>query len=242
MQGLIQSGNNVFVITGGPLPLPVASTASGSRPPVLRAHQYYLTREEIKRRLATPASEDTKSESTTFTVVDPKKQKIETDWSKLGSGNALKSTSTSDNSNIEDAEIQAALAASVKELQLPEPVPEPPSTDSPSTIAQLIVRFPSGTRQIRKFSLASATIQDVFSWLEYAAAKCVEPAVFLGNKSEYGLIGIMEKRGTKFLKRNGQFMFTNEQGVDPTPLPDNGSASLQSLGIKSGQDSFNLQY
>jgi ataxin-3 len=236
IQGLIQSGSNVFVITGGRLPLPI-SAPGAQRPPVLRAHQYYLTREEIKKRLSTPDSDGGQSSPTNFTVVDPKKQKIETDWSKLGQGQSL----TNGPSDPVDDDIQAALVASMGG-EILEPKPEPPPTDSPRTITQLIVRFPNGTRQVRKFNLVSSAIGDVFQWLEYVAAKSISPPILLSSKSQYGLVGTMDKRGTKILKQNQVFVFTSEQGVDPSPIPSGQSASLETLGIQAGQEAFNLHF
>ncbi len=240
IQGLIQSGNNVFTVSGGSLPLPIASSP---KPPVLRAHQFYLTRKEVKDRLAISESATGSgdgSPSTSFQVVDPKKAKIETDWSKLGQGQSL---STSGRSGVRDGgndddELAAALRESLKDAALSEPIPEPPSEEPAQSIVQLMVRFPSGSRQVRKFSLTKATVADVFVWLKYVGAKSLSPPVML---EEFALVGTMDKRGTKIVCSRNGYLFTSEQGTEPTLRGNPNDAVLSSVGLSHGQEAFNLQ-
>ena len=239
IQGLIQSGNNVFTVSGGRLPLPIASSP---KPPVLRAHQFYLTRKEIKDRLAISESAGSGdgSPSTSFQVVDPKKAKIETDWSKLGQGQSL---STSGRSGVRDGgndddELAAALRESIKDAAISEPIPEPSSEEPTQSIVQLMVRFPSGSRQVRKFSLTKATVADVFVWLKYVGAKSLSPPVML---DEFALVGTMDKRGTKIVCSRNGYLFTSEQGTEPTLRGNPNDAVLSSVGLSHGQEAFNLQ-
>lgn len=233
VQGLIQSGSNVFSISGGRLPLPIQSS---SKPPVLRAHQFYLTRKEIKDRLALPESVGgDSSPSTSFQVVDPKKPKIETDWSKLGQGQSLSTTRPVQ----DDDQLAAALAQSLKDAPIAEPNPEPSSDEPTSSIVQLMVKFPSGSRQVRKFSISKSSFQDVYDWLKYVAAKTITPPIFL---DEFALVGTMDKRGTKIVFSKSGFKYTSEQGTEPSLRGDPNDAIIGSFGISCGQEAFNLQY
>ena len=238
IQGLIQSGNNVFSISGGRLPLPIVSSP---KPPVLRAHQFYLTRKEIKDRLAavdTPGG-DEGSPSTSFQVVDPKKPKVETDWSKLGQGQSLCTSGRVVLDTVEDDDLAAALRESLKHAAISEPIPEPSTEEPPNSVVQLMVRFPSGSRQVRKFSLTKATVADVFIWLKFVGAKSLTPPVLL---DQFALVGTMDKRGTKIVCSKNGFLFTSEQGTEPTPKGDPNDAILSSVGLSHGQEAFNLQY
>ena len=234
IQGLIQSGSNVFSVSGGRLPLPIISSP---KPPVLRAHQFYLTRKEIKDRLALPESVagDDGSPSTSFQVVDPKKPKLETDWSKLGQGQSLSTTRPSQ----DDDHLAAALAQSLKDAPISEPDPEPCSDEPASSIVQLMVKFPSGSRQIRKFLISKSTFQDVYVWLKFVAAKSISPPILL---DEFALVGTMDKRGTKIVFGKSGFKFTSEQGTEPSPKGNPNDAIIGSFGISCGQEAFNLQY
>ena len=240
IQGLIQSGNNVFTISGGRLPLPISSS---TKPPVLRAHQFYLTRKEIKDRLALTNAVDTgegsPSTSTPFQVVDPKKQKVETDWSKLGQGQSLSTSGRSVQDTSASDDLAKALAESMKDAPISEPIPEPSSDEPPNSIVQLMVRFPSGSRQVRKFSLTNATVADVFIWLKFVATRSLSPPVLL---DEFALVGTMDRRGTKIVCGKNGFLFTAEQGTEPSPRGDPNDAVLSSIGLSHGQEAFNLQY
>jgi hypothetical protein len=179
---------------------------------VLKSNQYWLSREEIKKRIAASESGQ-EADSTTFTTVDPKKRKVETDWSQLGSGQTLTGEPQASRSDdIENEAIKQAIAESAKELSDPKPEPAANAPD----VVSLLVRFPSGQRLTRRFSVDSTSTEDVFEWLEIAAAKAgtLLPA-------EYGLVG----RGWRLNKKRGADL----------------SLSLKSTGLAPGQEAVNLQ-
>lgn len=154
LQGLIQSGNHVFVLGGGKLPLPLA----GAKPPVLRSHQFYLTREEVKNRLTLPDSSLTGAS-------DPKPKQIETDWGKMGQGHSLKAAGGSEAPSSEEQMVQEAILASLVDAG---GAPPSPPLDAADVIV-VMVRFPSGSRQSRRFAHDS-TLADLICWVEFAAA------------------------------------------------------------------------
>lgn len=198
LQGIIQSGGNVFVLTGNRLP------SVSTKPGVLKANQCWLSRDDITKRLQ--QAESGQEEGTNFTVVDPKR-KIATDWTTLGSGNTLASQNRAADV-VTDPDVQRAIAESAN--QLPEPKLEP---ESGPDVVTLLVRFPSGQRMVRKFSLSSMSVGDVFQWLEYVAAKA---GILL--PSQYALVG----RGVRL----------------DTQLPS--STPLTQTDLKPGQEALNL--
>jgi hypothetical protein len=136
IQGIIQSGGNVFVLSDGHLPAP---PTAASKPFILKAHQYVLSREEIKRRLAGEPEP----------VRDLRNQpKPVTDWNSLGAGQTLGGP-------------QRALTESVKELGQLKPEPGPDDT----SVVTVMVRLGTGQRHTRKLSTKKDTVSDLFVWL-----------------------------------------------------------------------------
>ncbi len=138
-----------------------------------------------------------------------------------------------------DVPVAAALAQSLKDAPIAEPNPEPSSDEPTSSIVQLMVKFPSGSRQVRKFSISKSSFQDVYDWLKYVAAKTITPPIFL---DEFALVGTMDKRGTKIVFSKSGFKYTSEQGTEPSLRGDPNDAIIGSFGISCGQEAFNLQY
>ena len=213
LQGIIQSGGFVFVLSGAKLPNPMLPSK-----PVLKSHQYYGTADETRKRLSSDISG-----GATFTVTDPKaRQQVTTDWSKLGSGNTVKSSSTPVTEPVDD-DLRTAIAASMKDMVRTAPKPEP--VDG-GPITTLMVRLPSGQRHVRKFATETDTVGDVFVWLDFVAQ------IF---PTEYSLVGTLDMRGWKLTRST----LTRVGGSGPVHItPD---TTLSAAGIRSGQESFNLQ-
>jgi ataxin-3 len=232
LQGLIQSGDGfVFVVTGGRLPFPMQSSAK----PVLRANQFYLTREEIKKRQQQGEASNGDQGSYNFTVVDPKaKQPVITDWSKLGSGHSLSGQALPARSP-EDDELQRAIQASMRSNSKQMVPPEPSSSEPSSNLTTVLVRFPSGQRHVRKFALNKDTVEGLFGWLESLSPEG-------GSSARVALVGTMDMRGWK-LSRSSVPSFsyslvlgsgTEEESIMPI-------RTLVEVGLRSGQEAFNLQ-
>jgi hypothetical protein len=201
LQGIIQSGGNVFVLSGGRLPAP--QTAS-SKPLVLKSHQYVFTREEIKRRLAGDSSEPTQQEN--------RKKQQETDWASLGTAQTLGSSKP----------LPVATPVTTMNISLKA---EPALSEPADRVSTVLVRLPSGQRQVRRFSLDHDTVSDLFSWIDS-----------IGGGS---LVGTMDKRGWKLWRKSSdQFALQTASSVDPVIV--DGYNPVSSVGIKSGQEAFNL--
>ena len=128
LQGLIQSGNHVFVIRGGRLP---------TTPPNVRylaPNQFYLPSAEIHKQSASGGS-------VSFAVSTEKKT---TDWGTLGQGQSLSAKPTD-----EDNSLQAAIAASLMQS-----VPSEPEPDAGPSVVTVMVRCVAG-RKVRRFSIES---------------------------------------------------------------------------------------
>jgi ataxin-3 len=158
LQGIIQSGGNVFILTGGRLP---ACQTSSSKSLTLRSHQFLLTREEIKRRL----SGDTSSS-------EPSKKPKTTDWSSLGQAQTLGSSSGKQQSSSKPS------------TALPPLKPEPPTTTAASEVVNVLVRLPSGQRVVRRFSL-SDSLGDLFVWID-STADPSEACALVGTMDKRG--------------------------------------------------------
>ena len=237
--GLIQSGNgNVFIITGGKLPFPMAQ-----KPPILRANQYYLNRQEIEKRHSSAIDGGSDSGSTQlFTVVDPKAKAAGTDWSRLGAGQSLGGKSgVAPSFANDDDDIQRALRESIKDMitTLPQPKQEPCASEPASNVVSIMVRFPSGQRQVRKFALNIDSVTDLCVWLEFVAGNA---GVSLVTLPEYSLVGTMDMRGWK-LTRNAQGSFRlTRPGYGDASVELTGKKLLSDIGLRAGQEPLNLLY
>jgi Ataxin-3 len=211
LQGLIQSGNNVFIISGGKLPEPCG--LPGKPRVVLKAHQFLLTPDEIQQRLKSPPSADEPNGGSSLS-----KKPRPTDWESLGTGQSL--TGAPKSVPIDD-DMKRAIQESLSDIQLP---PEPSSSEPANNIWHVSVRLPSGTRVGRKFTLSSSTLADLFRWVEY-----ISLSNSVSVSSDLSLVG----RGLK-ITRLGDGMQVNDH-VFPA------SVSLgQVTGISAGQDLLNL--
>mmetsp|Transcript_6846 Transcript_6846/g.16713 ORF Transcript_6846/g.16713 Transcript_6846/m.16713 type:complete len:442 (-) Transcript_6846:272-1597(-) len=119
-----------------------------------------------------------------FTMVVPADQRtVETDWSKLGSGNTLggggggASSSNAgmgtggagDLADVDmDDDMRAAILASLSDLKVPEPLPEPDTSSTPaSDVIAVQFRFKSDPPCKRLF-LKTTGMMGLFRFLEYA--------------------------------------------------------------------------
>lgn len=144
LQGIMQSGGSVFVLTEGKLP------ETGKKPSsALRSNQFFLSREEIKQlHNNTPQSSST-----------AERKEITTDWSKMGSGNTLGSGSVESRQKILRIEKQET----EKNIILK---PEPSESVSVDKVATILVRTSLGTREVRRFALENDTLSDLGKWIE----------------------------------------------------------------------------
>ena len=214
LQGIIQSGGNVFALSEAKLPVPL--TAS-SKPLVLKSHQFVLTREEIKRRLTGDASP-----SETTILQDTKKPKV-TDWSSLGTAQTLGTVLKK--SSVHPPPPVAPKQGPVEDYLKPEPA----SSEPAENVSSVLVRLSSGQRQVRRFSLKGDSISDLFAWIDT-----------LGGGT---LVGTMDKRGWKLsrnLSSHVKFSLTSPTNSGADPVEVDGSEPLSSIGIVCGQEAFNL--
>lgn len=223
LQGIIQSGGNVFVLSGGRLPVP---PTSASKPFVLKAHQFVLSREEIKKRLLAVDSAEPSASGGSVLSGGAKQKPAPTDWSKLGSGQTLGGSSDAKRLREDDADLRAAMAESLKSL--PPLKPEPGSTEPAENICTLLVRLPSGQRMTRRFSIKHDSVDDLFQWL-----------TSIGSGFSASLVGMMEKRGWKLSRKpTGIVTLVSQPGESEKSVKS--SLSLSEIGIQSGQEAFNL--
>ena len=165
LQGIIQSGGNVFVLRGGKLP------AAGTKPAILRANQYFLSREDIKKGIGSDAGGST---SAAFTVQKKEAAVVKTDWTKMGAGNSLKETADGIKSEPKEKKLRE-----FRDLK-----PEPSLTVSVNRVAALLVRLPSGERHMRRFDLHEDLVDDVNSWVESLCGASVYSLIARGWKLE----------------------------------------------------------
>ena len=213
LQGIIQSGGNVFVLTKGPLPAP-----GGKQKVVLKSHQYFLTREEIKKLLEKNLNGNEESSSMGGGRDVSKKDVMRTDWSKMGSGNTL-NQSSSVASAAKGTSDGVKIMVDCSSLK-----PEPQM--SSGEVITMQVRVPSGDRKIRKFSLENDTVKDLCDWLECAF-----------GRANYSLVG----RGWRLDKStNGRLTITGTVGMKEGEENTTSEKSLGTVGLKQGSESFNL--
>lgn len=208
LQGIIQSGGNVFVLTKGPLP-----AIGGKQKVVLKSHQYLLTRDEIKKLLEKNLNGNEEGRDVGKKVV------TRTDWSKMGSGNALNQSSSVASGEKGKSE-KLKINPDCSSLK-----PEPAT--SICEVITMQVREQSGDRKIRRFSLENDTVKDLCDWLE----------CFVGKETQYSLVG----RGWRLDKStSGRLTITGTDGMIDEEL-DISEKSLGSVGLKQGSESFNLR-
>eukprot|EP00747_Dinoflagellata_sp_TGD_P179307 gnl/TRDRNA2_/TRDRNA2_29920_c0_seq1.p1 gnl/TRDRNA2_/TRDRNA2_29920_c0~~gnl/TRDRNA2_/TRDRNA2_29920_c0_seq1.p1 ORF type:complete len:421 (-),score=103.07 gnl/TRDRNA2_/TRDRNA2_29920_c0_seq1:133-1395(-) len=190
-----QQGFTIFVVRGESLdrlePLPLQFRGR------MQLHQHFLTSrgiEDLKaqgaakeqremdeaRRLAGGDAGDDDgdhSSAPAYTKVVPadKREKQETDWKKLGSGQRLDGSTGQASHGGEDAELQAALRASMMDNAASSaaghvPPPEEPPAGTPG-VCTLQVRLPNGKRCQRRFLAAEHTVGQIFAWLEHASVE-----------------------------------------------------------------------
>ncbi len=205
LQGLIQSGNNVFVISGGKLPDPVG--LPGKPRLVLKAHQYLLSPSEISDRLHQSVDSTNPDGSSSFSNKIPQKSQ-QTDWASLGSGQSLAS-------NLHtarlDPDVQKAVQDSLKDSLKPETT-EP----NASAVWHVSLRLSSGARVNRKFSLSDDTVQDVVAWVRFASGAV---------SSDFSLVG----RGFKILVGTSSARINEKEVGWDSKLGDCGIAAGQDL-------------
>jgi ataxin-3 len=183
-----QQGFTIFVIQakspsgdlrlrGGDLPDPIPG-----RWPRLNPAQYFLNPAQIKqleaegaeaeKRAASDAERvangDDEGGTKSFLVagVGGAQKKVETDWSKLGSGNSLGGAAAAPPAPIDDdPDMAAAIAMSIEGMKntLEAPAEEPADGEPACTVQ---VKLPSGKRCVRKFAKAGQ-LRQVLVWLEH---------------------------------------------------------------------------
>merc|ERR1712003_523746 len=99
-------------------------------------------------------------------VWDPKAKKEEVDWSKLGGGNTLGGAAApAAPAEDMDADMLAAIQASLGDVSLPEPQPEPEEGG-----LEIMIRFKADEAQKRLFA-KSNTLRHVFEFVEFINLK-----------------------------------------------------------------------
>lgn len=130
LQGLIQSGNQVFVLSGKLPPIPVSTRLS--------SNQFYLSRLDIKNRLAG--------------IFEKTDSVVKTDWNSLGQGHSLSTSS----GHTQPTAIPPPTAT--------QPVQDEPEANAPNTVT-LMVRLPDGTsRKTRRFSRDDHIVK-IWEWV-----------------------------------------------------------------------------
>lgn len=179
LQGIIQSGGNVFILSGGKLP---ACQTSSSKPLILKSHQYCFSREEVKKRLNGDLSEPSR---------ETKKQV--TDWSSLGQAQTL-------GSSVNTVKPVNQNNPPINPLALPPLKPEPPSTEPASNVSIVAVRDASGQRHIRRFLLVD-TLSELFAWIDWVAG-VADPISLVGTMDKRGW-KLTRKGGSEFILISG---------------------------------------
>ncbi|CAD7934631.1 unnamed protein product [Amoebophrya sp. A120] len=150
-----------------------------------------------------------------FTMVVPSdKRKVETDWSKLGAGNTLSGGGASQSSQPiavddpeMDADMRAAIAASLADVKVPEPQQEPDQANADAITIQF--RFKSDPAQKRRFLKSNSKILDVVQYLEHATTQqnlfptlSANPAMSLIGLERYAVIKQGFPKKEKFVRCN----------------------------------------
>ncbi|KAF4676215.1 Ataxin 3, partial [Perkinsus olseni] len=186
IQSVVGQGYTVFVVRGNvPLPQPSKTANSGGMMTLSSNNGMkgmYLTEREAAEMAARAKTTGNTSGGAAsgddggaaFTMIAPSgarnhEQPQKTDWSALGAGRSLgtstESSGPSPQPETDDPELAAALAASLNEVKIPAPADEPAASGPRVTTVQ--VRLPTGKRWTRRFSLDTNTLGDLFSWMEW---------------------------------------------------------------------------
>ncbi|CAD7930415.1 unnamed protein product [Amoebophrya sp. A25] len=188
LEATLRDGFTVFVVR----PVPGSNRSAISLPQPdkfltqqLQSHQFFLTDKDMEKMRDEYLAKEQKemqdaqkegggddSGKPAFTMVVPAdKRKVETDWSKLGGGNTLSGGGGGASSSAPivvdddmDDDMKAAIAASLGDIQCPEPPAEP------SEGLTIQFRFKSEPPLKRIFA-KDATMLSVFQFLEHANLK-----------------------------------------------------------------------
>jgi len=165
------------------LPGPGQSCFQGGRQKQFQSHQYLLNETDIAKLKKEHEAKEKKqmsdaqaqfgdgggggeAGSSSFgQVFNPREKKEpETDWSKVGSGNTLGGAAAAPAEEV-DADILAAIQASLSGVTLPDPQPEPAEGG-----LEIMIRFKTDEAQKRSFA-KTATLQHVFEYAEFVNLK-----------------------------------------------------------------------
>merc|ERR1719401_1774591 len=99
-------------------------------------------------------------------VFNPREKKEpEVDWSKMGAGNTLGGAAAATPAQDMDDDLMSAIQASLSDVNLPEPQPEPAEGGY-----EVMIRFKTDEPQKRVFAV-SATVKHIFEFVEFVNLK-----------------------------------------------------------------------
>lgn len=244
-----QQGFTIFVVRGPPLPDPNPGQFQGST----GSHQHFCTDrkiDELKKQgedkeqremeeaqrigggAASGSAEGDDSGTKSFLVGNPNQKKPETDWKSLGAGQTLGGSSNA-NIGADDAELQAALRASMQEAGSGEQnVPEEPENTG-AGICTLQVRLPGNKRCQRRFIIAEHTVEHLFTWLEHTSVHDDSLGLPVLSNCSYCLVRRGVPGAAAKLERSG--------GAAKAGGEDVGAKMLADCGFATGMEAAILQ-